>query len=575
MMNLSPNGSKAIIPVSQTTTLIQVLQEHVTVNPTAPLIVMRGHDDEITITRQAFYDQCLRYASALQQSGVGAGDLVALVLQHGEDVMVGFWGAMMLGAIPSIFPFLSDKLDKTIYFNNLSALVEHEQIRVVITNDALYPALTERLQAIPTLKAILTPEHLRGMPETSFIPDTMADEAGVAFLQHSSGSTGLQKGVMLSHQAVLAHVRSYAEAIRLRPDDVVVSWLPLYHDMGLIAGFVMPILMGLKLVLLSPFHWVRDPKSLLWAVHDHHGTLSWLPNFAYNLMATRIRPADLEGLNLSSWRAVVNCSEPVQAESHRLFLERFQPYGLRENALTACYAMAENTFAVSQSGIDAPLNVDVVSRSALTEQRTAQPVALDRPDAQKFVSNGKPIKDCRVEVRDDDKNRLPERHVGEIWVQSEFMLDGYYARPDLNALAVVDGWYQTGDMGYIADGEIYITGRKKDLIIVGGKNIYPQDIEHLLNEIDGVQAGRGVVFGVWNDELGTEDIAIVVEAIESIDTADRRQIDPIIRQIRGKIATQTDVSARYIRVVPKKWLIKTSSGKIARGANRDKFLSES
>lgn len=555
------------------TTLIHTLQAHVRANPNAPLIVMRQPDRERTITRGQFYAQAERYAAALSQSGIGTGDLVAIVLQHGEDVLYSFWGALLLGAIPSIFPFLSDKLDRSIYFNNLSALVAHEQIKAIITYAELHPDLSEHLSPIPTLETIILPEDLARIAEQDFQPTpTPAD--GLAFLQHSSGSTGLQKGVMLSHRAVLRQIQSYSEAICLQPADVVVSWLPLYHDMGLIAGFILPIVQGLKLVLLSPFDWVRDPKSLLWAIHDHDGTLCWLPNFAYQLMASRIRPADLVGLDLSSWRVAVNCSEPVQAESHRLFYQRFAPYGLRENTLTACYAMAENTFAVSQSAVDAPLKQDVVARAALIERQIAQPIAPDSDDAQIFVSNGRPIKGCRVQVVDEAKNPLPERVIGEIWVQSEFMLTGYYNRPDLDVVALERGWYQTGDMGYLADGEVYITGRKKDLIIVGGKNIYPQDIEHLLNTITGIHAGRVAVFGVWNADLGTEDIAIVAEAEAGIDPADRQQVDPIIRQIRGKIATQTDVSARYIRVVGQKWLIKTSSGKIARGANREKFLRE-
>jgi fatty-acyl-CoA synthase len=553
------------------TTLIHALQDHVHANPNAPLVVMRGLHDERTITRAHFYQQAERYASALAQSGIKSGDLVAIVLQHGEDVLFSFWGAMLLGAIPSIFPFLSEKLDRTIYFDNLRALVAHEQIKAIITYDDLYPALAEYLSPIQTLETILLPQYLTHLEPHPFCP---TPSNGLAFLQHSSGSTGLQKGVMLSHQAVLNQIHAYSQAIQLQADDVVVSWLPLYHDMGLIAGFILPIVQGLKLVLLSPFDWVRDPKSLLWAIHQHDGTLCWLPNFAYQLMASRIRPADLEGLDLSSWRVAVNCSEPVQAESHRLFIERFAPYGLKETALTACYAMAENTFAVSQSALGAPLKQDVISRSLLTEQHIAQPIPPDSADAQIVVSNGKPINGCQVKVVDEAKKPLPERRIGEIWVQSTFMLDGYYNRPDLDAIALDDGWYQTGDMGYLADGEIYITGRKKDLIITSGKNIYPQDIEYLLNDIDGVHAGRVVVFGVWNDALGTEDIAIVVEAEPAIDVTDRNQIDPIIRQIRGKIATQTDVSARYIRVMAQKWLIKTSSGKIARGANREKFLRE-
>jgi acyl-CoA synthetase (AMP-forming)/AMP-acid ligase II len=392
-------------------------------------------------------------------------------------------------------------------------------------------------------------------------------------LQHSSGSTGLQKGVMLSHRAVLNQIASYSEAIQLSPDDIVVSWLPLYHDMGLIAGFIMPILQGIPLVLMSPFHWIRDPRILLWAIHNHRGTLCWLPNFAYNFLATRIRPATIAGLDLSSLRAVINCSEPVYAESHRAFLEQYAYYGLRESALATCYAMAENTFAVTQSVLDAPPALDVVDRRALMEERQAIPVDSGlKPIAptMTFVSCGIPIPNCEIKITDEQRQPLPERRVGEIALRGDSMLTGYYQRPDASAEVMADGWYFTGDMGYIADGELYITGRKKDLIIVGGKNVYPQDIENLLNDIPGLHPGRAVAFGVFNEQLGTEDVAVVAEA----DTDDLDARADIMREIRARVAQSTDVMARYVHLVDAKWLIKTSSGKIARRANRDKFLDE-
>jgi fatty-acyl-CoA synthase len=381
---------------------------------------------------------------------------------------------------------------------------------------------------------------------------------------------------MLSHEAVLNQVASYSEAIHLSADDVIVSWLPLYHDMGLIAGFIMPVLQGTKLVLMSPFHWIRDPKVLLWAVHHHQGTLCWLPNFAYNFLATRVRDSDLEGLNLASWRAVVNCSEPVHAESHRMFIERYGAHGLHAAALTTCYAMAENTFAVTQGGIDGPLNIDLVDRQCIMDKREAIPVNDENTAAQEFVSCGTPIANCEIRIVDEAHRSvtLPERRVGEVALRSDSMLSGYYKNPQATAEALQDGWYFTGDMGYIADGELYITGRKKDLIIVGGKNIYPQDIEHLLNDVPGLYPGRATAFGIFNDKLGTEDLAIVAEVSNGIDPADRDATTPILREIRNRVGQSTDVAARYVHLVAPKWLLKTSSGKIARRANRQKFIDE-
>jgi fatty-acyl-CoA synthase len=537
-------------------------------------VVMLEGDQETAYTYGTFFERAAQYAHALKESGIQPGDLVALILQHGEDVLFSFWGAMLLGAIPSIFPFLTEKLDRDKYFYSVQALVESESIHTIITYDALQPELEKRLSTIDTLKAIVNKDMLApaGRVEDYLQPQTVKAQ-DTAFLQHSSGSTGLQKGVMLSHEAVLNQIASYSDAIRLTKDDVIVSWLPLYHDMGLIAGFIMPILQGVKLMLMSPFQWVRDPKILLHAIQRHQGTLCWLPNFAYNFMTTRIRDKDIERLDLSSWRAAINCSEPVYATSHDAFAERFASYGFKREALTVCYAMAENTFAVSQAGIEAPLTHDTVDRFTLMDINQAHPIADDHENAQTFVSNGKPIANCEVQVIDQDNKPLPSRHIGEIIVRSDCMLSGYYARPDLSEDALLEDWYRTGDMGYLADGEIYITGRKKDLIIVGGKNIYPQDIENLLNDIDGLRPGRATAFGIFNDRLGTEDIAIVAEVKDDVDASNREATASIVREVRGRIAQQTDATARYVHLVGPKWLLKTSSGKIARNANRDKFIN--
>ncbi len=527
-------------------------------------------DGNATLTYRAFFDEAARYAHALEEAGVGPQDLVVLVLQHGPDVLHAFWGAMLLGAIPSIFPFLTPKLDPDRYYESVRALVELSEVKAVVTFPDQQPALEAHLRDIPTLGAILNVADLEPAGSLDdYLDRTPAGPDDTAFLQHSSGSTGLQKGVMLSHRAVLNQVAAYSHAIRLTPDDVVASWLPLYHDMGLIAGFVTPIVQGIPLVLMSPFHWVREPAILLHAIQQHRATLCWLPNFAYSFLATRVRPSALEGLDLTSLRAVINCSEPVRADSHRAFTERYTAYGLRPEALATCYAMAENTFAVTQSAVGQPPHVDVVDRDTLMTASVARPAEGDRP-AVEMVSCGAPIPNTTIRVVDAERHDLPERHVGEIALRGDCMLSGYYHRADASAQAITDGWFFTGDLGYVADGELYITGRQKDLIINSGKNIYPQDIENALNDISGVHPGRVVAFGVPNDQLGTEDIAVVCE----VETEDIEQQAQIGREIRARIVQTADVMARYVHLVGPKWLLKTSSGKVARAANRQKFLDE-
>jgi acyl-CoA synthetase (AMP-forming)/AMP-acid ligase II len=527
------------------------------------IIYIETDTEPITVTRADFAKQVQRYAASMAGHGIGPRDLVIIAHTQNMESIYAFWAAMLLGAIPSMFPTLTEKLDPAIYMSNMATLVEHSGTRAILTSDDFAPQLAPAV-GCPVIASSQLSEHA---VEFS-VADTPSDE--VAFLQHSSGTTGLQKGIALSHTAALNHLRSYRDALQLSADDVIVSWLPLYHDMGLITGFLMPLMEGIPLVLMSPFDWVSHPAMLLRALEDYHGTLCWLPNFAYQHLARRVRKRDTEGIDLSGVRAFINCSEPVHHSSHQSFLERFADNGVRADQLAVSYAMAENTFAVTQTPIGREPVIDVVDRAALENEQRATPIEPDAPTAQINVSCGPPIDAVQVRVLDASGNQLPERGVGELAVRSNFMLSGYYKRPDLNETLFVDGWYLTGDMGYIADGEIYISGRKKDLIINSGKNVYPQDLEAIVNSIPGVHPGRAVAFGVYDERDGTELIGIVAE-VHADDDETRRAIGG---QIRERIATQTTVTASYVHLVEEKWLIKTSSGKIARAANRDKWQAE-
>ncbi len=317
---------------------------------------------------------------------------------------------------------------------------------------------------------------------------------------------------------------------------------------------------------------MRAPYLLLDTIDAQQSTFCWLPNFAYNFLAQKIRPADLDGVNLSSVRAFVNCSEPVYDSSHTLFLERFARHGVEAAQLATSYAMAEAVFAVTQSEIGQPARVEQVSRVRLDRDGVAEVVCEDdRPNGpvQAVVSSGQPIEGMAVRVLDASYADLAERRVGEIAIRSSHLLTGYHNRPDATAEAFHDGWYLTGDMGYLADGELFVLGRKKDLIIVGGRNIYPRDIETLVNQVEGVHPGRAVAFGIPNPQRGTEDVAVVAEMADHVDEAAQRDI---AANIRRAVAGGTDIMVRYVELVPRGWLVKTSSGKVARAANRARFL---
>ncbi len=554
-------------------TLTQPIQERARSSPEHPVLVYLNEDQsELRITAAEFHHQSARYAVALQAAGVREDDLVILVLRHELDLLYAFWGAMYLGAIGSIFPFLTEKLDPQIYMARVRELVKLSQARAVITSPEFKAELAS-LFADAGCAVLSTDEVIRkadGDFEERVWPDFSGDKT--AFLQHSSGTTGLQKGVALSHIAVLNQIESYSKAIDLKHDDVVVSWLPLYHDMGLIAGFLMPLVAGIPLVLMSPFKWVRDPKVLFQVIQREKGTLCWMPNFAYNHSARVIRPRDLSGIDLSSMRAFINCSEPVYLHSHQVFVEKFSAFGVNQTALSTCYAMAENTFAVTQYPVGKSVRVDWVRTSILQKEQKAVPGPADEEGSTALVSCGFPISGTEIRILNSDGKLLKERRVGEIALRSNCMLSGYYRRPEVTQETIQDGWYHTGDMGYLADGELFITGRKKDLIIVGGKNIYPQDLEAIANEIPGIIPGRSAAFGLFDQKLGSENIVMVCELEDGrLSRSDRKKLDV---ELRRRVVQQSDVALSDIWFVERSWLIKTSSGKISRSANREKYLRE-
>jgi acyl-CoA synthetase (AMP-forming)/AMP-acid ligase II len=547
-------------------TLIEPVTERARRDPDRPGVILIGEDgSEEAVSAAQFLANAADYAAVLRAAGIRPRDIVILVMRHSKELLSAFWGALYLGAIPSIFPFLSEKLDRSLYVQQVRILVAHCRARAVIAFPQFKPDLAALLEGVDC-QVFATDEVPRravaaGQPPHEAMPET------VALLQHSSGSTGLQKGVALSHRAILNQVRGYGQAVALSEDDVIVSWMPLYHDGGLIAGCVMPLVAGARLVLISPFHWVRDPKVLFQAVHRHRGTLTWLPNFAFNHCARNVRDRDLVGVDLSRWR-VINAAEPVRWDSHRLFLERFGRYGLTERALAVAYGMAEATLFVTATPIGESPHVDWVEIRALQEKRRALPATPEAAGSAPMTSCGFPIEGAEVRIVDDEGRRLPERWVGEIVVRAHCLFSGYYLRPDLDAKVLRNGWYFSGDMGYVADGQLYVSGRKDDLIIVGGKNIYPNDLEAIACEVPGVRPGRAVVFGVAEPQLGTEAVVMVCEV-----NGDRP--DDTAHRVRDASPDRPETEVTPTTVPDGRALAHQDlERQAARAANREKYFRE-
>lgn len=549
-------------------TLIDAFERHAREAPErAALTLLHPDGSRERLTTRELRKESLAWGRTLEQAGIAQGDLVLLVLPHSRGLVTAFWGALYRGAMPCIFPFLNEKLDPDLYVERVRLLVAHAGARAAITYS----------EFAPRLAAMLAGVDCRVIDVQSLTPDSLAqgepswpapDPDAVAFLQFSSGTTGLQKGIALPHRSVLNQVRNYGGALELSDDDVVVSWMPLYHDGGLVAGFVMPLTAGVPLVLMSPFHWVRAPRDLFRAISEFRGTLTWMPNFAYNHCVRAVRDEDLQGLDLSSWRCLVNAAEPVRLDSHRLFLARFAPYGFQERALQVAYGMAEATLFVTATEPGRPAGVDWVDRRALAEERRAVPAAPDAPGVVAMVSCGRPVASAELQVLDEQGEPLPERHVGQLAIRCNSMFSGYYRRPDLTAQVMQGDWHLSGDMGYIADGQVFVSGRQKDLIIVAGRNVYPQDLESEANQVRGVHPGRSVAFGVSDPRLGTEVVVIVCELEAGLDEADRERVRDEIR----RRAWKQEVALYDVRLVDERWLIKTSSGKISRASSREKYL---
>jgi acyl-CoA synthetase (AMP-forming)/AMP-acid ligase II len=524
--------------------------------------LVKSDSDCVSVTVRELMERANAFAARYGSASRGR-KLVAVCLYHGLDLHAAFVGALIAGHIPTMIAPPSPRMEPAKYAKSFRQMLTHiRPSAVVVDNAALEKLSTLALDDFPESELI----DPASVPDAAELEPWRGDPDEVALLQHSSGTTGLQKGVALSHRAIIAHNRAYAQGLNLNRADVIASWLPLYHDMGLIACFLLPLLTRVPFVEMSPFDWVLRPAALLQEINRQRATICWLPNFAFQFMTDSILPHQLPiGLDLSCVRAWVNCSEPVQHATHDAFLNRFKKFGVRREQLTASYAMAENVFAVSQS-LPGQYRVINVNRRLFAEEHRVQ--AADENDSLKFVSNGGVLEGTELAVLDPSEKRLPENCVGEFAIRGDYRFTGYFGRDDLTRDALTsDGWYKTGDLGFIRDGEVYVTGRKKDLIIIQGRNFYPADIEKVVTQVNGVNAGRVVCFGVINTQTGTEGLVVLAEADEAIDGGSGR----LALRIRSAVAQEIDCTPQDVRIVPPRWLIKSTAGKLARADNRKKY----
>ncbi|RYZ17443.1 MAG: hypothetical protein EOO70_01920 [Myxococcaceae bacterium] len=500
----------------------------------------------------------------LKRRGVAPKDVVVIVSSSPREQALGFLGALFAEALPSIFSHPSIKQPTERFFASFSSLISASGAACLLYSDSLAPAFQGWKAANGSGIALLPLREL--LEEPAGDEPLPTSDGKVAFLQFSSGTTGLRKGVAITHAMLASQVRAYAEAIHLSPGDRVVSWLPLYHDMGLVACLLLPCFMGVPSVHLSPFEWVQRPQLLWREIAGSAGTLVWLPNFAFELLAQRTRAEDLGAMDLGQVRAFINCSEPVRPGTLARFVERMGPHGVRWDQLQGSYAMAENTFAVTQTPMGSPLRLDRVRSAPLLTQGDAVALEARPPSAEDkvFASSGIPIAGCEVRI-----SHRGERRIGEIEIRSPSLFEGYVAQPEATAVSrTEDGWFRTGDLGYLAEGELFVTGRLKDLIIHRGTNLYPEDIEEVVASIPGCRAGRVVAFGITSELMGTEEVVVCVEP--EPDVEDPRALAVRIRQ---EVALRLSLGLKDVAICESGSLLKSTSGKPSRSGNREAYAS--
>ena len=355
----------------------------------------------------------------------------------------------------------------------------------------------------------------------------------------------------------------------MRDTDVVVSWLPLYHDMGLIACFMLPVYRGIELVHLDPFEWLARPGSLFEAISKWHGTLAWLPNFAFEYLAT-MAGRDAARYRLDSMRAFINCSETCRPGSFDRFAAAFAPSGLAAQGLQCCYAMAEAVFAVTQTTPRQEPKRLWCKRESLERGCAVEVVAPSDKDCRELIECGKPLPLLKVQILDSERNALPEGWVGEIAVSGEFLFSGYNRDPKRTRAKLVDGLYFTQDLGFVLDGSVYVLGRVDDLVIVNGRNIYAHEVEDLLSKICGLKPGRSVAVPLADERNGTQGLVIVAEKLKD----SSRQDSEVKTEVLQRVFSVINVMPKSVHLVEEGWLIKTTSGKISRAMNARKLARQ-
>ncbi len=526
------------------------------------------HERAESISYAEIHQRASAFAGGLVDLGLAPGDHVALILPTAPSFFDAFFGALAAGLVPVPLypPVRLGRLAE--YHARTAAMLTACGARLVLTDARIRRVLGPSIEAARPELGCLTVNDVERRP----LPLVARRADDLAFIQFSSGTTVEPKPVCLTHRQVLANVTAILDAITtVHPEGPelthsAVSWLPLYHDMGLVGCLLAAVAHQGDLTLIPPEAFVARPAIWLRAISRYRATISPAPNFAYALCADRVTDAELEGVDLSSWRVALNGAEPVTPTVLQRFVERFAGHGLRPDALTPVYGLAEATLAVTFSALDRPFVWRAFDRAALTDEGIARP-ARDGENGLTLVNLGRPLAGFGLRIADDEGAPLDDGLLGRVWVRGPSVMDGYFQRPAVTAAAFpAAGWLDTGDTGFLHDGDLYLFGRGKDLVILRGRNHAPQEIEQCLDDVDGVRIGCYAAVGIVPEGADGEELLVLVERGRS-PPPDALLSDRVSRRISGQLGL---VPWQVVLLAPGT-LPRTSSGKIRRGEAAKRF----
>ncbi|MFI5013519.1 MAG: AMP-binding protein [Hyphomicrobiales bacterium] len=564
-----PPPALPLVPAaSDARTLVEVLDWHVARHGDRPQLTLL--QDEATVLGAMTYGELANagraVAAGLIARDIVPGDRVALMLPTSLDFFAAFFGILYAGAVPvPIYPpmrlaQLEDHLRRQ------AAILRNAGAKILVTTpraQGVASLLRGQVESLPALDSVAA---LRSGPADVRLPPN-TDPAAIALIQYTSGSTGDPKGVVLTHANLLANIRAMGQAMQASSADTFVSWLPLYHDMGLIGAWLGCLHFAARLYVMSPMSFLVRPESWLWAMHRFRATFSASPNFGFELCLNKVEDARLEGLDLSALRMVANGAEPVSPHTIRRFMARFGRYGFRPQALAPVYGLAENSVGLAFPPAGRAPIIDRVDREALTLRGVAEPARPQDPRPLEIVACGQPLSGHEIRIIDATGFELGERRQGRIEFRGPSATKGYFRNEPKTRELFDDGWLDTADRGYLAGGDIFITGRIKDIIIRSGRHIYPQEIEEAVAEIPGIRKGGVAVFGAADPASGTERLVVLAETRES-DPAVRAKLQSRAHEL---VTELSGAAPDEIVLAPPRSVPKTSSGKIRRSAAKELY----